>query len=158
TAEAVAVGFNVPVAEFLSPRDLRRHRDLGALGPDLLDPSFDPREAVRRMRACARTAIGDVLLNQRVMAGIGNVLKSEILFVSAIDPFAPVAELADAALDRIVAVARELMAMNARTDRLDRPITYGRTTTRSLDPRTRLWVYGRGGLACRRCGTPIQSR
>src|SRR5207248_1489378 len=115
TAEAVAVGFNVPVAEFLSPRDLRRHRDLGALGPDLLDPSFDLREAARRMRACARSTVGDALLNQRVMAGIGNVLKSEILFVSGIDPFAAVADVSDAALDRIIVVARELMAMNTRT-------------------------------------------
>ena len=158
TAEVVAVGFNVPVAEFLAPRDLRRHRDLGTLGPDLLDASFDPREVGRRIRACARGAIGDVLLNQRVIAGIGNVLKCEILFLSGIDPFTPVGALSDAALDRTIAVARELMAMNVHADRLNGRTTYGRATRGSLDPRARLWVYGRGGLPCRKCGTAIQSR
>src|SRR5438034_5423158 len=150
TPDVVAVGFNVPIAEFLSARDLRRHRELGALGPDLLDASFDQSEVRRRVRSLPRETIGDVLLNQRVLAGAGNVFKSEILFVAAVDPFTRVDDLADADLDRIISVARELMAMNTRGT--------GRQTTRSMDPRSKLWVYGRGGLPCRKCGAPIQWR
>ena len=157
TAHVVAVAFNITVAEFLSAGDLRRHRDLRALGPDLLDPAFDPGEANRRMRANPRTAIGDALLNQRMMAGIGNVLKSEILFVTGIDPFSPVGSLSDEALDRIVSAAHDLIGVNARTAARGPFATYERRTTRSLDPSVKLWVYGRGGLPCRKCGTPIQS-
>jgi len=148
--DIVAVGFNIPIAEFLSSRDLLRHRELGRLGPDLLAASFDDADARRRIRALPRAAIGDVLLNQRVVAGIGNVLKSEILFVADIDPFERVADVDDASLDRVIAVARQLMAMSVRGDR--------RQTTRAMDPRTRLWVYGRGGLPCRKCGTRVESK
>src|SRR5262245_8150463 len=70
TSDAVAVGFNVPVAELMARRDLDRHRELGALGPDLLGDSFDSDEVLRRIRARGGDAIGDVLLNQRVLAGI----------------------------------------------------------------------------------------
>jgi endonuclease VIII len=158
TAEVQAVGFNVPVAELLTSRELARHRELRFLGPDLLDAGFDGAEAVRRMRARPRDAIGDILLNQRVMAGIGNMFKSEILFLAGIDPFTPVSALADADLDRIVAVARDELRANVMTaDRTFRRST-GRTTTRSLDPNSRLWVYGRGGKRCRRCGAAIASR
>src|SRR5262245_25362024 len=81
TADAVAVAFNVPIAEFLTARDAARTGPLQSLGPDLLDPSFDRDEARRRIRARGRDAIADVLLNQRVIAGIGNEFKSEILFL-----------------------------------------------------------------------------
>src|SRR5579872_463662 len=90
TADVVAVGFNVPVAEFLTPRDLARHRQLQSLGPDLLRDPFDAEDAVRRMRARDREPIADVLLRQQVMAGIGNEFKSEILFLAGIHPFRPV--------------------------------------------------------------------
>ena len=149
TAEMLAVGFNVPVAELLTPRDLARHDDLRALGPDLLDPAFDRREAMRRMRARGSDAIGDVLLNQRVAAGIGNVFKSEILFVAGIDPFTPASRLTDNDLGRLLDIARELLAISVRAGQ--------RTTRSSLDPGARLWVYGRGGKPCRRCRTPIQA-
>jgi endonuclease VIII len=148
--DALAVGFNIPVAEFLSSRELARHSDLSALGPDLLGPSFDEVDARRRIRAHAAEAIGDVLLNQRVVAGVGNLLKSEILFMAATCPFDRVADLADADLDRVIRVARELMAMSVRGG--------GRQTTRSMDPRAKLWVYDRGGLPCRHCGAPIESK
>jgi endonuclease-8 len=158
TADFVAVGFNVPIAEFLSTRDVRRHPALAALGPDLLDPRFDRGEALRRARRHAHDAIGDVLLNQRVVSGIGNVLKSETLFVSGVDPFTPAGALPDAALARVIDVARELLAANV----LDRSRTLspaiGRPTTRSLDPNANLWVYGRGGKPCRKRGAPIQAR
>ena len=158
TATVEAVGFNVPVAELLTARDIARHRELGSLGPDLLDAAFDSAEAVRRMRARPADAVGDILLNQRVMAGIGNMFKSEILFLAGVDPFAPVSALADLDLERIVAVAREQLGANVMTRAQTLSRSIGRTTTRSLDPNSRLWVYGRGGKRCRRCGAAIESR
>jgi endonuclease-8 len=161
TDHAVAVGFNVPIAEWLTTRDLERHKEIGALGPDLLaapdDTGFDTAEVVRRMRARPRDAIADVLLNQRVVAGIGNVFKSEILFVAGIDPFTPVSALGDADLERIIGIGLEQLRMNvmSRSQTLARSV--GRRTTRRLDPDAKLWVYGRGGKACRTCGATIQS-
>lgn len=158
TADACAVGFNIPIAELLSKRDLERHDELRALGPDLLGEPFDRDEAVRRMRVRARDPIAEVLLDQRVVAGIGNVFKSEILFLSGVDPFTPVAALTDADLERIVDISREQLAANVlgRSQTLSRGV--GRRTTRSQDPNAKLWVYSRGGKPCRRCGAAIRSR
>jgi endonuclease VIII len=158
TADFVAVGFNVPVAEFLSERDLARHPELGRMGPDLLDAALDPDEARARLRARGGDAIGDALLNQRVMAGIGNVFKSEILFVAAIDPFRRVATLSDAEVDRTIGAARDLLRANVLEPAQTLSTAIGRRTTRSLDPGEALWVYARGGKPCRRCRTPISSR
>jgi endonuclease-8 len=158
TAEACAVGFNIPVAEFLSGRELQRHGQLQALGPDLLGHSFDPADAIRRMRARGADPIADVLLNQRVVSGIGNVFKSEILFLAGVHPFTPVSALTDADLARIVGISRDQLLANV----MDRSQTLspgsGRRTTRSLDPGAKLWVYSRGGKPCRRCGAAIESR
>ena len=153
-----AVGFNVPVAELLTARDLSRHAELNALGPDLLDPAFDAAEAARRVRAHGRDAVGDVLLNQRVVAGIGNVFKSEILFLAGIEPFTLVAALTEAQVERLIAISREQLAANVMTRSQTLSSSISRRTTRSLDPNKKLWVYGRGGKPCRRCGTPIQAR
>jgi len=157
-ADVLAVGFTVPDAEFIAARDLTRHRQLRALGPDLLEDPFDAGEALARMRAHGGEAIADVLLNQRVLAGIGNEFKSEILFAAGIVPFTRVADLADADLARIVAVAREQLKASVlpRSKSLSR--ARGRRTTRSLDPSAALWVYGRGGRPCRRCGATIQAK
>jgi len=158
TAAAEAVGFNVPVAEFLTARELARHQELRALGPDLLAPEFDAGEAVRRLRARKGDAIGDVLLNQRVMAGIGNAFKSEILFLAGIEPFTPVSTLSDAEVERIAQISREQLGANVLTRRQTLHRSTGRSTTRSLDPNSSLWVYGRGGKRCRRCGATIEAR
>jgi endonuclease VIII len=157
TEAAVAVGFNVPVAELLSTRDLARHRELQALGPDLLGAAFDRQEAASRLRARGRESIADALLNQRVVAGIGNVFKSEILFLAAIDPFTPVANLDDRAIDRILDIARTQLRANVAPRERTLAPTRGRRTTGSLHPSKGLWVYGRGGQPCRKCGTPIAS-
>ena len=165
TAHAVAVGFNVPVAEWLSRRELERHPQIRQLGPDLLAGAdgryqyeIDLPAICARMRARGREPIAEVLLNQRVLAGIGNVFKSEILFEAGVDPFCPVSSLSDADLERIARIARDQMAASV----LDRAKTLtpaiGRRTTRSLDPGARLWVYGRNGKPCRRCGTIIKSK
>jgi endonuclease-8 len=158
TDHAVAVGFNVPVAEFLTARGLERHKQVGALGPDLLAEVFDRGEVVRRMRTHPRDAIADVLLDQRVVAGIGNVFKSEILFDARVHPFTPVAALTDADLDRIIAIALTQLRANVMTRGQTLTHASGRRTTRSLDPNAKLWVYSRGGKRCRVCATPILSK
>lgn len=146
----VAVGFNVPVAEFHDARSLARQEDLAAIGPDFLAESFDFEEALRRMRARPDRSIGDVLLNQRVAAGVGNEYKSEILFLSGISPARRVDELSDEQLLGALKHARRLMLANVRMR------TAARVTTGSLDRQKRTFVYGRGGKPCRRCGTRIE--
>ncbi|MGE0448156.1 MAG: Fpg/Nei family DNA glycosylase [Vicinamibacterales bacterium] len=156
TASMVAVGFMIPVAEFLTARELARHPVLQSLGPDLADPGFDRDEARRRILAAGSTPVEEVLLDQRVVSGVGNVLKSEILFVARVAPFLPSSTLDDAAVDRILNAAARLMHMNTTELTVARPV-HGRWTTGSLDPSAALYVYGRGGKPCRRCGTAISA-
>ena len=158
TADACAVGFNIPVAEFLSGRDARAASSSSGRSDPICSaaPSIAA-EALRRMRGRARDPIADVLLNQRVIAGIGNVFKSEILFLAGVHPFTRVADLADADLERIVATAQTQLAANVMDRSQTLSVATGRRTTRSLDPAAKLWVYSRGGKPCRRCGAAIQS-
>src|SRR3954451_15783446 len=108
----VAVAFNVPVAEFYSARELTREPALRELGPDLLGETFEMETAVSRLRARGPVAIGDALLDQRALAGIGNVYKSEMCFVCGINPFAPVDQLSDDELRALVQSARRLLQAN----------------------------------------------
>ena len=158
TPDFVAVGFNIPVAELLSAADVARHPQLGKLGPDIANHRFDRDLVLKRMRDAGTIAIADVLLDQHVLAGIGNVLKSEILFVAGINPFAPARDLSGEALGRVVDVARRLMEMNITESSAMSGARIGRRTTGSLEPFQRLWVYGRRGKPCRKCGTAIHSR
>jgi endonuclease-8 len=155
---AVAVCFDAPVVELFEAKAEPVHPSLGQLGPDLLDPKFDAKEAHRRVRAPERASaeIGDVLLDQRAMAGVGNVYKSEVLFLEKVNPFEKVADVDDDAIDRIIETSRRLLVDNTRPGG-----AAGRTTT--LDPKTgaklapsRLWVYDRAGRPCHRDGTIIQ--
>jgi endonuclease-8 len=157
TADFVAIAFNVPVAEWLTSRTLARHGELRSLGPDLLAADFDAGEAARRLRERAGVEVADALLNQRVMAGIGNVYKSEVLFACRVNPFARVQALVDEQVDCLVGTARRLLLANV-TGGLAAMTTYTgfRKTTRRDDPSERLWVYGRVDEPCRRCGTPIR--
>ena len=154
-----AVGFNVPVAEFIAESALGKHRELRALGPDVLSDAFDANEALANLRSCAESPIGDALLDQRVLAGLGNVYKSEVLFICRIDPFARVRDLSDAALESIVETARTVLRANV-SEGAAVMTTYGglRRTTGRSQPTERLWVYGRARSPCRRCGMPIQVR
>ena len=151
-----AVGFNVPVAEFIRTSALRKHDELRRLGPDLLSDGFDRGEALRRLRARPTAVVADALLDQRVLAGIGNVYKSEVLFACRVHPFASVGTLADARLECLVDTARRYLLANVAAG-VSPMTTYTgyRRTTRRDDPKERLWVYGRGRQPCRRCGTPI---
>ena len=157
TADFEAVGFSIPVAEFIRSQDLKKHHELSKLGPDVLAATFDRDEATRRIRARRSLPIADVLLNQRVVAGLGNVYKSEILFMCGINPFTPVSMIDDARLGCLLDTAQKLLHANVTT-RLAPMTTYTgyRRTTRRDDPSERLWVYGRARLPCRRCQTPIE--
>jgi endonuclease-8 len=159
TAAWVAVGFDVPVAEWLDERGLERQRELRRLGPDLLAADFDAAEAERRLRARDAAAVGDALLDQAALAGIGNVFKSEILFVAGVSPFRSVASLSDEELRSIVAVSRRLLRANAGPGEDGVAWHAGaRRTTGAANPAAALWVYGRGGDPCRRCATPVAYR
>jgi endonuclease-8 len=152
-----AVGFNVPVAEFLDPQALGRHPDLRLIGPDLLGDCFDNAEAIRRFRERNSSAIADVLINQRVVAGAGNIYKSELLFLCRINPFARVADLTDDDLRALMAAGRTWLRANV-IDSTGAIVTYRgyRRTTRRFDPSEHLHVYGRARRPCRTCGTPIE--
>jgi endonuclease-8 len=143
---AVAVCFDAPVVELFEQRAAKLHPGLAQLGPDLLDPAFDDaagEEALRRLRDPARAerTISEALLDQRALAGIGNIWRNETLFVERTDPFASVESLDDALLRRLIATARRLLTESAS-------IAPGRQPMR---------VYGRVGRPCRRCGTQIRS-
>ena len=146
TADSVAVCFSAPVVEILTARELSRHEPLAKLGPDVLAPDFDSAEAVRRLASLAATPIGEALLDQSVIAGIGNIYKSETLFLSRADPFAPVRDFTDVDLAGIVSKARALMSASVAGSAL-RPVGRGRSR-----------VYRRSGEPCPRCGTPIRMR
>jgi endonuclease-8 len=152
----VAVAFLVPVAEFVHPRDLARHRELSRLGPDLLSPAFDRIKALERLATDSRP-VSDAVLDQRVMAGIGNVFKSEVLFLAGIEPHRPASTLSDAERAAIVDTAIPLMRANIGAAAGPSITTYRglRRTTRQARPEENLWVYGRAGKPCRKCGTPI---
>lgn len=149
TQDAVAVCFMASTCELLSAEDAARHPTLASLGPDLLAPAFDLAAALRGLLARPELEIGVALMEQQALAGVGNVYKSEVLFLCGTDPFAKVAGLDDAGLERLVATAAKQLRRNLEVGL--------RRTTSSLAS-TRHWVYARRGEPCRRCGTPIEMR
>lgn len=154
----IAVCFDAPVVELFEQRAEPFHGALAGLGPDLLGDDFDVGEAVARLRdpVRARSTIAEALLDQRALAGIGNVYRNELLFLERVSPFARVADLDDDTLLRLVVSARRLLRANA----VDRPGAAGfeRVTTRGDRHATGpLHVYRRTARACRRCGTPIRA-
>lgn len=159
--EFVAVGFKVPVAEMHTAESLARHKRIPAKETDVLHAEFDVEEVTRRMLARPREAIADVLLDQSMMAGVGNEFKSEICFVTGIHPYCPVGALSAEQVQTVIAASRKLVGANVLWDSGDRIMTYagrGRRTTHNSDPEERVWVYGRAGQPCRRCGEPIRRR
>ena len=152
---AVAVCFDAPVVELLDRRAETLHPSLGRLGPDLLAPDFRGEEAVRRLRDPSRAgmAVGEAMVDQRALAGIGNVYKSECLWIDRVSPFASVTDLDDATLGRLVETARRLLVANAGPSRGPERVT----TTGDRGAPGPLYVYGRTGRPCRRCRTPIVS-
>jgi endonuclease-8 len=160
-SEYVAVGFRVPVAKMLKAEELARALRIPAPAIDVLSEVFDPVEVEGRLLAHSDEEIGDVLLHQEVMAGVGNVFKSEICFVAGIHPFCKVAALSLEQVRASIAVAQRLVAANVLEDSGDSIVTYGgrkRRTTHEADPTASLWVYGRNGEPCRRCGERVRRR
>jgi endonuclease-8 len=158
TADFQAVAFLVHEAEWLREEQLARSR-VAALGPDVLAQDFDVDAAVSRMQARAAEPICDVLLDQRALAGIGNVYKSELLFLCGVHPLTKVSSLPPERLRELARSARELLSANVHELAAGGITTYRslRRTTDRGDPSERLWVYGRADQPCRRCGTPIAS-
>jgi endonuclease-8 len=152
---AVAVCFDAPVVELFEQRTERVHPSLAALGPDLLADDFDADEAFRRLRAPARASqqIGEAILDQRVMAGIGNVYKSEVLWLERVSPFATVGQLNDDQARALIAAAQRLLVANvSRTQGPERV-----TTTGDRGAPGPVYVYRRAGRPCRRCRSLIQA-
>jgi endonuclease-8 len=159
----VAVAFAAPVAELLDDRALARAPALRRLGPDLLDDAFDPAVARARARQRPDGPISELPLDQTVAAGAGNVYRSEVLFLSHLDPARLTSTVTDAELEAMFALTRKLMKANVAASGSaagGQIVTYTglRRTTGRADPGERLWVYGRSGRPCRRCGTPIAYR
>jgi endonuclease-8 len=160
-SEYIAVGFRVPVAEMHTAQSLARNRKIPGSDSDVLSAKFDAGEAVRRVLEHGNEEIADVLLNQKVLAGVGNVFKSEICLTTGINPFCKVSGLGLDEVQALIAAAQELVAANVLEDSADTIVTYGgrqRRTTHESEPSASLWVYGRGGAACRRCGAAILRR
>ena len=156
-----AIGFNVPVAEMHTPQSLLRDGRIPAPAGDLLRPDFDPDAALERVMARANEEIADVLLHQWVLAGVGNVFKSEVCFVAGLNPFRKVSTLTADQVAHAIAVARRQLGSNVMEDSPGTIVTYrgtGRRTTNHSDPTESLWVYGRNGQPCRKCGERIRHR
>jgi endonuclease-8 len=149
TAQWLALCFSAPVIELLSAEQVTRHPSLAALGPDALDDQLDLDEVRRRLAAAGDTTIGEALLDQRVMAGVGNVYKNEVLFIHAVDPWTPVAEVDEETRDALLDTAVGLLRRNVRTGQVRR------VTTGAAGSGDALHVYGRHRRPCPRCQRPI---
>jgi endonuclease-8 len=146
---AVCVCFSPKTLELLSPDGLRRHPFLRRLGPDLLGAPIEPEVILKRFRVHSAVSIGEAVMNQSIVCGIGNVYKSEILFLCRIHPLVTVGQLSDELLLQLVNEARRLMQKNS--------IGYPRRTRFRGDGQ-RLWVYRRSGQKCYVCGRVVQMR
>ncbi|WP_278103563.1 DNA-formamidopyrimidine glycosylase family protein [Microbacterium proteolyticum] len=140
---ADTVGFDLAMVEVLPTAD--EDRVVGHLGPDLLGPDWNAAEAVRRVSSDTRAA-HVALLDQRNVAGFGNVYANELLFVRGIAPTTPANEI-----DVAATIALGHRMIHANLPRAER------TFTGDNRPGRRMWVYGRDGAPCRRCGTPIRA-
>jgi endonuclease-8 len=150
TADHEVVQFDGPVLELMTDARTRFDQRIAGLGPDPIADDFDEQAFLRRLRDDDPTrGIADALLDQRILAGFGNIWKCEACFLAEVDPWRPVAEVSDAQALRIVRAARPLMRESA--ERGGRVIT---APGREWDT----WVYRHAGLPCRRCGTRILAR
>ncbi|HEU0132099.1 MAG TPA: DNA-formamidopyrimidine glycosylase family protein [Mycobacteriales bacterium] len=145
TDDTVAVGYRLPVVALLPPGG--EDGAVGHLGPDLLGPDWDPAEAVRRLRERPEREVAPALLDQRNLAGIGNLYKSEVLFLRGVSPWTPVRDVAD--LPALVTLAQRLLHTNREH--------WSQVTTGDRRPGRDHWVFERPGRPCRRCGTPVRS-
>ncbi|PZT77052.1 MULTISPECIES: DNA-formamidopyrimidine glycosylase family protein [unclassified Streptomyces] len=158
-AAHTAVGYRLPVLELLRTQD--EEQAVGHLGPDLLGPDWDAEAALRNLLRDPARPLGEALLDQRNLAGIGNIYKAELCFLARATPWLPIGELAPTTAALLVGTAHQLLGANR--DRPTRITTAGgraRTAAMAVS-RIRgggesLWVYGRARRPCLRCGTPIR--
>ena len=143
TEDVVAACYSAPLVELV--RDESAH--VGHLGPDILGDDWDVKAVVTRARSAAVATVGELLLDQRVTAGIGNVYRCEALWQCKVNPWKPVGEMGDQELAGLFQTARTAMRANLGNDVHRRFPGYGRGA-----------VHGRGGRPCPRCGTPIKVR
>lgn len=151
TPDWTAVCFSATVCELRGRAQTEVDASLAGLGPDAAAPGTDLDEARRRLDTRPEWAIGEALLDQRVLCGVGNVYKNEVLFLHGVDPWAPVRVVPAAARGALLASAEQLLKANLRSAL--------RTTTGppgAVARGGRLFVYGRAGKPCRRCGTPVR--
>ncbi|MEU7282264.1 DNA-formamidopyrimidine glycosylase family protein [Streptomyces sp. NPDC045431] len=146
TTAHTAVGYRLPVLDLIRTSD--EHTVVGHLGPDLLGPDWDFEEAVRRVCADPARPLGEALLDQRNLAGIGNVFKCELAFLARVTPWLPVGDLPLGVPERLVATAHRLLEENK--ERVER------RTMPGSRPDQKVYVYGRRHQPCYRCGTPIR--
>ena len=144
-----AVNFNPKLLQLTTTERLRRDSYLRRLGPDMMLLESELEEVIRRMAGHQQVPIGEVVMNQTIACGIGNIYKSETLFLSRINPWTTVGELTRSELHRYLSDARELMRLNRHN---------GQRTTRFSVDGQRMWVYGRAGAPCFLCGTRIAIR
>jgi endonuclease-8 len=160
TKKIWAVAFNVPIAEFHTTDTLRRRPGFKSLGQDVLGGEFDAKQSIESLRAHGDLEVGAALLTQSIMAGMGNVFKSEVCFACGVNPFRQVADLSIDETACLVTTARKLLLANVSETSGDHIVTYTgmRRTTGRANREERLWVYRRRGELCRKCGTLIESR
>ena len=159
-----AVGFSIPVAEFHSARSLERSAHVAELGQDVLGVTYRVHEAARALREYGQAhpdaEIGNILLNQHVIAGIGNIYKSEIAFAARVNPFRRMQTITDREFEQIAEIAQRYMQANVAEGKGKGIVTYTGTrgTTGAMEGGARLWVYRRQGQECRRCGAIVEMR
>lgn len=151
TSDYEAVFFNGPVVELLTAQELQEHEKLTALGPDLLHADFDRDEAWRRLQQNGSRPLGDALLDQKLVAGVGNIFKSEGLFAANLDPRVPMALVDRGSLERLWQVLIPMMMSNAR--RSGPVVTLNANLRRGAE---RYWVYRRTRQPCYRCSGPVE--
>ncbi len=160
TEKIWAVAFNVPIAEFHTADTLRRRQGFRSLGEDVLAPKFDSEKAIESLRSRGDLEVGVALLSQSIIAGLGNVFKSEVAFACGVNPFRRMDSLNPDELTCLVETARKFLLANIAETSGDQMTTYTgmRRTTGRSNSEERLWVYGRRNEPCRKCGTKIESR
>jgi endonuclease-8 len=148
-ADALAVCFSAPTVRLLAPHAFANDAYLGGLGPDLIPDELDEEKAVAGLASLSALPLGEAVLTQTALAGIGNIWKSETLFLCRLNPFALVSSLERESLAEIVRTARRLLRASVRSQTAQAPLEGGRG---------RFWVYGRSGEPCRKCSTAVRMK